>query len=513
MLDDDALRGGVRRKGRRCARASSTGIATARLVYDVYRQAIHDRQTGGVADDADAHRHRRARAVRPRRPASAGISRGLLREWSADGRGRARTSSCSTRPSRSASPLDARRFRDAARRRRRRARGGSRCGCRASPPRDHLDVFFAPAYTAPLRLDVPIVVAIHDLSFVAHPEWFRLREGVRRRWLTQQSAGEARATDHHDLGVLAARARRTPLGRRTTGSTSFRRASIGPTATASRRGRDAPRAVRRLDLQSPPRAGSDSRRGAARARRGPDASLDIVGDNRTFPHEDLDGADREPRRSSGRVRWHRYVTDDQLRELYAQRPRVRVSVRVRRARADAARGARGRRAAGPARHAGRARELRGRGALRAGRRYRRPSRARSNAALFDEQTRARDARRRARRRWRGTAGRARRARRWRCIESAATVEALVDRCRSVDHHRQLQRARRSRALPRVAARAAARRSPTRSSSSTTSRPTAAPRRRDDGPASRVIEAGANLGLRAREQHRHPRQHAARLCCC
>ena len=58
---------------------------------------------------------------------------------------------------------------------------------------DHLDVWFAPAYTAPLRLTTPIVVAIHDLSFVAHPEWFRIREGVRRRWLTEQSADKARA--------------------------------------------------------------------------------------------------------------------------------------------------------------------------------------------------------------------------------------------------------------------------------------------------------------------------------
>jgi len=49
---------------------------------------------------------------------------------------------------------------------------------------DSLDVWFAPAYTAPLRLAAPIVVAIHDLSFVAHPEWFRVREGARRRWLT-----------------------------------------------------------------------------------------------------------------------------------------------------------------------------------------------------------------------------------------------------------------------------------------------------------------------------------------
>ena len=57
---------------------------------------------------------------------------------------------------------------------------------------DHLDVFFAPGYTAPLRLDVPIVVTIHDLSYVAHPEWFRLREGARRRWLTRATASRAR---------------------------------------------------------------------------------------------------------------------------------------------------------------------------------------------------------------------------------------------------------------------------------------------------------------------------------
>src|SRR5437868_13439485 len=63
----------------------------------------------------------------------------------------------------------------------------------AAAARDHLDVFFSPAYTAPLRLDVPTVVAIHDLSFVAHPEWFRLREGARRRWLTRQSALHASA--------------------------------------------------------------------------------------------------------------------------------------------------------------------------------------------------------------------------------------------------------------------------------------------------------------------------------
>ena len=58
---------------------------------------------------------------------------------------------------------------------------------------DHLDVFFAPAYTGPIFLPAPIVVTIHDVSYVAHPEWFRLREGLRRRWLTQCTAPRARA--------------------------------------------------------------------------------------------------------------------------------------------------------------------------------------------------------------------------------------------------------------------------------------------------------------------------------
>jgi hypothetical protein len=58
---------------------------------------------------------------------------------------------------------------------------------RANPP----DVFFASAYTAPLALGVPLAVAIHDVSFAAHPEWFRPREGARRRLLTRQAARAA----------------------------------------------------------------------------------------------------------------------------------------------------------------------------------------------------------------------------------------------------------------------------------------------------------------------------------
>jgi glycosyltransferase involved in cell wall biosynthesis len=53
------------------------------------------------------------------------------------------------------------------------------------------------------------------------------------------------------------------------------------------------------------------------ARAHADASLDIVGDNRSHPREDLrqtitaEGLD-------GQVRWHQYVTDAELHELYAR---------------------------------------------------------------------------------------------------------------------------------------------------------------------------------------------------
>ncbi len=64
---------------------------------------------------------------------------------------------------------------------------------RRSVTADRPDVFFAPAYTAPLGLTVPLAVTIHDVSFTAHPEWFRMREGFRRRWLTRHAANLAAA--------------------------------------------------------------------------------------------------------------------------------------------------------------------------------------------------------------------------------------------------------------------------------------------------------------------------------
>jgi glycosyltransferase involved in cell wall biosynthesis len=57
---------------------------------------------------------------------------------------------------------------------------------------DRPDVLFAPGYSAPLTAPCPVVVAIHDVSFAAHPEWFSPREGLRRRWVTRWSATRAR---------------------------------------------------------------------------------------------------------------------------------------------------------------------------------------------------------------------------------------------------------------------------------------------------------------------------------
>lgn len=55
------------------------------------------------------------------------------------------------------------------------------------------DVLFAPAYSAPLRTPLPAVVAIHDVSFAAHPEWFRPAERMRRNFITKRSARRAKA--------------------------------------------------------------------------------------------------------------------------------------------------------------------------------------------------------------------------------------------------------------------------------------------------------------------------------
>jgi glycosyltransferase involved in cell wall biosynthesis len=50
---------------------------------------------------------------------------------------------------------------------------------------DRVDVFFSPAYNCPLRLRVPRVTTVHDLSFFAQPSDFTPTDGMRRRALAR----------------------------------------------------------------------------------------------------------------------------------------------------------------------------------------------------------------------------------------------------------------------------------------------------------------------------------------
>jgi glycosyltransferase involved in cell wall biosynthesis len=178
--------------------------------------------------------------------------------------------------------------------------------------RDHLDVFFAPAYTAPLTARIPTVTAIHDVSFAAHPEWFSMREGLRRRTICKRAAKRSRAVvtisefsrreivEH--LGIAESRVHvirpgiTAPLA---SGQAPSRRPSVLYVGSIFNR-RRLPDLVRAF---------------AAMARSHPDATLDIVGDDRTFPRENLGGAISRAG-LDGRAVWRKFVPDDELGRLY-----------------------------------------------------------------------------------------------------------------------------------------------------------------------------------------------------
>ena len=181
---------------------------------------------------------------------------------------------------------------------------------------DHLDVLFAPAYTAPFGTGCPRVVTIHDLSFYAHPEWFSWREGLRRRVLTRAAARRAAVvvTDSRfsaaqieaHLGVPASRVRVIPLG-------------VAPPAPVGLG--SAPDAAReplilfvgsifnRRRLPDLIEAFAGLRVSHA------DARLLIIGENRTFPRQDLDRIAANCR-ITDRVSIRPYVSDQELAEAY-----------------------------------------------------------------------------------------------------------------------------------------------------------------------------------------------------
>ncbi len=206
------------------------------------------------------------------------------------------------------------------------------------------DVLFAPGYSGPIFCPVPMVVAIHDVSFAARPEWFSWREGARRRTTVQLAARAAarvvtisqfskREIVTH-LGIDSAKIVVVYPGVADLTLRPFDRLKVAPSGVEGRQAQGHPEHSR--GMKGPPRmanelsqtvlfAGSIFNRrhvpelieGFARlARVHPDARLEIVGENRTSPHIDL----VDIARATGlgdRVQLRSYVPDDELRSLYA----------------------------------------------------------------------------------------------------------------------------------------------------------------------------------------------------
>ena len=185
----------------------------------------------------------------------------------------------------------------------------------------HADVLFSPGYTGPIRSRVPMVLAIHDVSFAAHPEWFSWREGARRRSVTLLAARAAQRVitisafskreivthlgiHESKVSVIYPGIKAFDAGRRPTGG-------VGRPVTG------------RLTILF---VGSIFNRrhipelieGVARlAQAHPDIHLQIVGDNRTSPHIDVQAL-AHATKLADRIHLRSYVPDDQLRTLYAE---------------------------------------------------------------------------------------------------------------------------------------------------------------------------------------------------
>jgi glycosyltransferase involved in cell wall biosynthesis len=190
--------------------------------------------------------------------------------------------------------------------------------------RARADVLFAPGYTAPVLgaltapfggADVPLVLAIHDVSFAAHPEWFSRREGRRRRFVTRLAARRAaRVITISDfskqeivrhLGVPQARVEVTYLG-------STR---ITPPGPSDADGDPTVLFVGSLfNRRHIPELVAGFERVAAKH---PSVRLVLVGDNRTRPYIDVDQLiANSPARA--RIRSRAYVEDGELASLYQQ---------------------------------------------------------------------------------------------------------------------------------------------------------------------------------------------------
>ena len=177
---------------------------------------------------------------------------------------------------------------------------------------DDLNVFFAPGYTAPLRMKIPTVVLVHDISFAAHPEWFRWKEGLRRRLFTRWSSEHAKLvlavseTMRREIishfGLPEDRVKCIYPGVITLPSRSAARDPLILFVGSIFNRRHLPDLIRAFK----PIARDHSA-----------AQLAIVGDNRTHPYEDLE-AIAAAAGIAEQVSVQPYVSDEELAALYGR---------------------------------------------------------------------------------------------------------------------------------------------------------------------------------------------------
>lgn len=186
---------------------------------------------------------------------------------------------------------------------------------------DALDVFFSPAYSCPLSLDLPRVTAVHDLSFFSLPQDFAFLDGLRRRLLVAQSLRASRFVlacsdfTRREIGTrfpeLAERVVAVPLGADD---------DLAPPPP-----REEARA--RLGVSGPfvltvgaifnRRRLPELLRAMVRLRhRLPGVVLDVVGENRTHPRLDLEGRARHLGLAA-HVRFSGFVDESGLADRYA----------------------------------------------------------------------------------------------------------------------------------------------------------------------------------------------------
>ena len=188
---------------------------------------------------------------------------------------------------------------------------------RTAVQKEKPDVFFAPAYTAPIGLGPPFAVTIHDISFIAHPEWFRPRERLRRRVLTTRTARAARVvfTDSEFSSAEIQKYLKVDPGR-----LHVIPPGVSPPATPGLRAPDpGPRSPLVLFAGSlfNRRRLPDLIEAFARVATAlPDARLAIVGADRTWPRQDL-SAIAAARGIQSRVEISNYLDEGSLGRLYA----------------------------------------------------------------------------------------------------------------------------------------------------------------------------------------------------